>query len=78
MDGVARRGVRRTEFNFRGDRLYPMECFLSAKIEFCTSDPSSRDAVHAEPSNLILDATDQENRLVLGISVFEVASFDEK
>ena len=33
--------IRRTEFNFRGDTVFQMADDQAAKIEFCTSDPSS-------------------------------------
>jgi hypothetical protein len=34
-----RSGLRRTEFNFRGDVVFHVARRIAAKIEFCTSEP---------------------------------------
>ena len=36
---MIRSGLRRTEFNFRGQSSSHMETSVPAKIEFCTSEP---------------------------------------
>jgi hypothetical protein len=49
--GAATQGLRRTEFNFAGERLYRLADGLPGKIEFCTSEPrkNSRNAGNSFP-----------------------------
>jgi len=52
---AARNGLRRTEFNFRGDKVFHMARRSAAKIEFCTSEPCPQDR------DFINDAKNAEN-----------------
>ena len=36
-------GLRRTEFNFRGQAVFHQDRSITAKIEFCTSEPKFED-----------------------------------